>query len=70
MSESKKPKKKPKFSQADARWFQTQAASHRDEIRELRAMIIHTADALVPGGLSGQLLAAELRRRLAQVKKT
>jgi len=61
---------KTKFSQADARWFQKQAASHRDEIRELRAMIIHTADALAPGGLVGQLLAAELRRRLAQVKKT
>jgi hypothetical protein len=63
----KKPKK---FTQAEARWFQQQAASHRDEIRELRAMIIHTADALTPGGLAGRLLADELRRRLTQVKKT
>jgi diphthamide synthase (EF-2-diphthine--ammonia ligase) len=64
-----KKKKNPKFTQAEACWFQEQAALHREEIRALRALIVNVADELAPGGLAGRLLATELRRRLAQLVK-
>lgn len=62
--------KRPGFTQAEARWFQEQAAKHRAEIRELRNLILTVADELEPGGIVCELLAAELRRRLAAVKAT
>ena len=62
--------KRPGFTQAEARWFQEQAAAHRAEIRELRRLISLFADELSPGGLPNRLVAAELRRRLALVRAT
>jgi hypothetical protein len=54
----------------EGKWFQKQAAEHREEICELRALIVRFADELAPGGLSGRLLADDLRSRLKHVKKT
>lgn len=55
---------------SDGRWFQQQAAKHREEIRELRALVVRFADELHEGGLSDRLLAADLRQRLNRVTKT
>ena len=54
----------------EGKWFQKQAAEHREEIRELRALIVRFADELAPGGLMGRLLADDLRARLKRVRKT
>jgi len=54
----------------DGKWFQKQAAAHREEIRALRKLVLLFANELDTGGLSGQLLARELRTRLKTVRET